>query len=525
MALSGEQVAQIAYEAGFRGADLVNMVAIAKRESGWTPEAHRTDRDPSALSGDMGLFQINYSNWGVVSSALGLTSKQQLFDPLVNAKAAKVLFDRQGLAPWTMGSNGWAAGGDPFKGTNRGEAQQVVSNAQSQGLLGESFAGYSGGPGGGPGGTAGDGPTSLPKDAQVFKIDGGWVMAVFSPAPGVNIQYMVPPDNTVSVDWNSVHNVTSAQYHTMFPPDTMVDGGMANELGTTTLQFGTFGKMWDSIVGQTMGYNNPAKDDPGVLKVLAEFAARPDMEPAELQNRLQATQWFQQHTQDQLEWNGLSEQEKRKRLDETATRMQSTIFQFVGVDVDRNDPRVKNHLEAVASGKTGFGAWTQIIKDQAADIKESPWARQVRDEQEAQRQRPIDIENTAQRIRETTERWGVGWSSKTIQKWAKDMVEKKSSDEDLVMELRKQAQVLYPWKDPEVETATAAAPWLETYQRVMEGPASISTPEVQKALTAGQAVFDFETDLKKSDKWLETKNGQDTMYSTVSELGARMGFV
>ena len=377
-------------------------------------------------------------------------------------------------------------------------------------------------------GVAGSPPAKLPSDMKAYSIPaasggGGWMLAVATVAPGVNILYTI--SNESNIDPGKVTTISADSFNKRFPNEENVNGGDAAELATVAQSFSSYKEMWDSIVGQVMGYRNPAKDDPEVLKVLATFAGRPDMTEAELQNRLQDTEWFQTRTAEELEWNSLSEAERAKRMEEMSARMVQTVFQFAGVQVDPEDPRVKNHLEAVASGKLGFGAWTQIIKDQSADDEESPWARQQRDELEAQKQRPIDIENTSQRIRETSERWGVGWSPETIHQWAKQLVEKDKSDEDLILELRQQAQVLYPWKDPETETATAAAPWLETYRRVMEKSATINTPQVQQALVAGTGVFDFETSLKKTDGWLDTKNGQDTMYSAVSEMGARMGFV
>lgn len=522
MALAGESIAQIAYQAGFRGEDLVNMVAIAGRESGWDPNAHRTDQDPSRLSGDRGLWQIN-SVWDKQLIQAGIIkSPSDLFDPVVNARAAMYVMQNQGYYAWGVGAGGWTAGGDPMYKTNVEEARRAVQTATSTGLIGTTYQG--GAPAVSNADTTQSAPFSLPSDAQLFSTIFGDV-AIFTVAPGVHIQYLVSPSSNVTYDRSKVQNLTNEQWLARFPKGSITEAGDAAELATIGPTFGTFGRMWESIIGQVMGYNNPAKDDPGVLKVIAEFAARPDMSEAELQNKLQATEWFQTRTQEELEWNSISEAERAKRMEEMEARMVATVFQFMGVDVDPNDPRISNHIEQVASGKLGYGAWTQIIKDQAGDMEESPWARQVREEQEAQRQRPIDIENTSQRIRETSERWGVGWSAETIQSWAKKLVEKTASDEDLIMELRNQAQVLYPWKDPEVETATAAAPWLETYRRVMEKSATINTPDVQRALQAGQPVFDFETALKKSDGWLETKNGQDTVYSAVSELGARMGFV
>src|SRR5690606_33777938 len=147
-ALTPEQVAQIAAQAGATGDTLVRLVAIAKRESGYQPSAHRTDSDPSRLSGDRGLWQINSARDQQLLQAGIISSKQDLFDPVKNAQAALYVLQQQGWAAWGMGSNGWAAGGDPLKGTNVAEAQAAVQRAQQQGLLGKPFSSTSGGSGG-----------------------------------------------------------------------------------------------------------------------------------------------------------------------------------------------------------------------------------------------------------------------------------------------------------------------------------------------------------------------------------------
>jgi hypothetical protein len=137
--LSPEQVARIAWEAGFRGEDLVKMVAIAGRESGYKPGAHRTNRDDlkntEQAVGDFGLFQINYKNYERIAGALGLNSIHQLKDPLVNAKAAFMLFaGGSGISNWgvSQGEDGkwkWDRNGDPLGKTNPVQARQAVTNA------------------------------------------------------------------------------------------------------------------------------------------------------------------------------------------------------------------------------------------------------------------------------------------------------------------------------------------------------------------------------------------------------------
>src|SRR3982750_110473 len=103
-ALSGEQIAQIAAQAGFSGRELIYMVGIAKRESGWDPAAHRTDSDKSKNLGDRGLWQINSGNDQTLIANHIITRREDLYDPVINAKAAWFLSGqgKNDLSPWTM---------------------------------------------------------------------------------------------------------------------------------------------------------------------------------------------------------------------------------------------------------------------------------------------------------------------------------------------------------------------------------------------------------------------------------------
>jgi hypothetical protein len=369
-------------------------------------------------------------------------------------------------------------------------------------------------------GTGGSGPMSLPRDAKLYN-NGFTVVAVFD-VGGVQIGYDVTWFNgSVQFDSNAVTTVTSDQWASMG----VVNGGNAEELRGMEARWGSYKEYWDSILNQVMGPANPARNDPEILKVIAEFASRPDMEPIELQNKLQATQWYQSRTQGELQWNSLPDAERAKQRDDMAARMVSTWFQFTGESVSMDDPRITNYLEDVASGKTGFGAWTEsVVKQSATANGESPWSRQVRDEQEAQRQRGIDVENTAQRVKDLARRWGLQWSDSEYQRWAQQIVEKKSSEADVLEVMKDQAQVLFPWKQRDMETLTAAGPWMSTLERVLERQPDLMDSQIQSAMSAGMSVWDFEKQLKNSADWLGTKNARTSMFETISEAGRRLGF-
>jgi hypothetical protein len=127
--LSGEQIAQLAFNAGFRGQDLVDVVAIAKRESSWNPRAHNPNRKTKDNS--YGLMQINMID-GLGPARLkefGLSSYEDLFDPVKNMQAAFKLYQQSGntLRPW-----GGYKGKENTYNTNVAEAQNIVA---STGLL------------------------------------------------------------------------------------------------------------------------------------------------------------------------------------------------------------------------------------------------------------------------------------------------------------------------------------------------------------------------------------------------------
>lgn len=90
--LTGAQIAQLAYNAGFRGQDLVDVVAIAGRESHGSTAAFNGNASTGDLS--YGLMQINMK--GSLGPAnlkrFGITSNEQLFDPQTNLNAAYVLY-------------------------------------------------------------------------------------------------------------------------------------------------------------------------------------------------------------------------------------------------------------------------------------------------------------------------------------------------------------------------------------------------------------------------------------------------
>ena len=100
------RLAQLARAAGIPDDKIPTMVAIALAESGGRSKAH----NPDASTGDnsYGLWQINMlGNLGPARrKQFGISSNEELWDPVTNAKAALMILNSQGLGAWSVYKSG-----------------------------------------------------------------------------------------------------------------------------------------------------------------------------------------------------------------------------------------------------------------------------------------------------------------------------------------------------------------------------------------------------------------------------------
>lgn len=134
--LSPAQIAAYVRGAGVREELVPTMTAIALAESSGNPTAH----NPNARTGDnsYGLFQVNMIG-GLGPERrrqFGLSANEELFDPVVNATAAKRILDSQGLNAWSVHKSG------AYK-RFMDQAQQGASVAGATGASGSALGGAS----------------------------------------------------------------------------------------------------------------------------------------------------------------------------------------------------------------------------------------------------------------------------------------------------------------------------------------------------------------------------------------------
>lgn len=79
---------------GYKGPLDVLMGAVGMQESGGNPKSKRDDTQV------YGLWQIQFPTHVDKLKTIGVTSPEQLSDPITNAKAAKLVYDSQGITAW-----------------------------------------------------------------------------------------------------------------------------------------------------------------------------------------------------------------------------------------------------------------------------------------------------------------------------------------------------------------------------------------------------------------------------------------
>ena len=109
--MNDQKLADTLAAAGFKGKALQTAFGIAKRESGGRPDAF----NPDTSTGDQsyGLFQINMlgSMGPARRRQFGLARNEDLYDPVVNAKAAYRMSDGgRDFGAWGIGPNAYRSG-------------------------------------------------------------------------------------------------------------------------------------------------------------------------------------------------------------------------------------------------------------------------------------------------------------------------------------------------------------------------------------------------------------------------------
>ena len=366
---------------------------------------------------------------------------------------------------------------------------------------------------------------TIPSDLVILNVPGVGQFVGYEIAPGVWGYW----------DGAGIDRVNNAQVYTVDSATweglSSVRLGDIGELDELEAGYGTF-KEFITEQAYRAGIAQGALTDEVVARVFLETIADPALllpeNAALLAGKLQESEWFKTRTTRQRQWNdgSLSPADKQQFIEEEISNLKAEVYRYLGANVPFNDPRLREWAEKIASGATSISTIINSeIKPMAEGLPDSPWSRTLRDEDRAQLQRGVDYEDEAARIRAKANRWGVTMSEDDLLEWGRKVTENIMSQDDITEYLKDQAQALYPWKARELETAAAAAPYIQAFNSTFEvSGTDLFSDEIQQAMQSGKTVTDFAQELRNTDRWLTTENGRDSVLSIGSQVARTMGF-
>lgn len=142
-------------------------------------------------------------------------------------------------------------------------------------------------------------------------------------------------------------------------------------------------------------------------------------------------------------------------------------------------------------------------------------------------------------LRQTAWRNGVNLSSATLQSWAQNIAKGTSTAQYYQDTIRRQAKTLAPGFAQELDSGVdlydVAGAYMQSKAKILElNPADVDLfdPDVRSALSSKDAsgkptsksLWQFEQDLRKNPKWLQTQNAQDQTMSVGRQVLRDFGF-
>lgn len=364
---------------------------------------------------------------------------------------------------------------------------------------------------------------TLPPGFVVVQVAGEAPVIMYV-VDGVRIYFdLSAPGAMEATNMAGAYTMVSMSREEFYGQDALVHGGMVQEVWDVPDFFGFINEQLSIAF-----VNRPdLEQSPEIRQILMRWIVNPELSEDEILADITATDFYQNTTEATRNWATMTDAEQRHEVNRQLYEILGPKWlEVVGTSPDLASPELTYWATLIANGTKTFGQFIEdYLKPLAMQNPESPWARQGRTEQEAQLQRGNEIENTRTDVRALYTQWGIPVSEQTINDRARAIVEGRSSAEDLIEDLKDQAQVLYPWKPRETATTTAAEPYIQQWARLMERPPpDLFHPQIQQALNSGISLWEQEQQIKGGDDWLWTNNAEADLSQRFMRVGQILGF-
>lgn len=376
---------------------------------------------------------------------------------------------------------------------------------------------------------------TLMQGGEVLR-DGTVSVIRYQIAEGVYIEYSINQPGLLEA--NGYSPADAVEYYE--PEGQLIDYATAGDAIAIQELVNEGFESWSELIEEFMGNyysaHDPARTDPEVMAIFTEVFvtgiwADPNVDlAAYIESQLRGTEYYQALTAVTAEYNSLTLAEQRARVEQQAAIVAEEFWNLTGNRLSISDEQVVDMATAVASGARTLSAVYQEIRDIALQDPESPLSRSIRTEEINQGAFGNSTENTAQQYRNEAAEWGVQLDDSTVNQWAEDVLMGTVSDADWQEYVKDVAETLYPWKNREMKTTTAAQPYLSAYSNLMEVSGDLNTNVIRNFLQGSEpgtkpSLQEFEMSLRQLPEWKQTSNAKQAYDRVAGSIGRTMGFM
>jgi hypothetical protein len=269
----------------------------------------------------------------------------------------------------------------------------------------------------------------------------------------------------------------------------------------------------------------PGFSDPDIRRLMRQ-AFFETWSPDQFQVEYRKTSYYQNSTDQQRQWAGLSQAERNQRIAETDTKMKQEYRRLFGAEMPVGYSA--GIAEQIASGVTTFDSWAYGQASAAGGQTGTPEHARRFAEQQAANSPQNQIENMTKFANDQYLAWvGPGaLPANFAASWGKNLATGDASEADLEAHLKTLSQARWAYKDPNVSWEDWAAPFKAEIGDTLElGSVMDTDPLLGSILRSDLTGVDLNAMIRKDKRFLSTQKMYEGLAGAAADMGRRFGFI
>ncbi len=366
---------------------------------------------------------------------------------------------------------------------------------------------------------------ALPRNAKLVKI-GGTYRVIWS--LGDNLGFAWYDINAQQLE--NIYDTATPNAHIALSNMGQFEGRFGNNYWGNVAEINLKREdPWEDLkerIFQQFGFV-PGLDDPEIRRLMIQGHFE-DWNQNQFTVEYANTEYFQETTNRQRAWFGLSETEKTSRIGKQAAELTAEYFNLYGRTIDQNDPGIQDDALKLASGQMTLSQWRYETRLGAESEPESPAARRIREEQEEQLAEGNQIENLTSFSGDQWRQWvgPVDMPQEFASRWGNDLASGVASEADLESYLKEIATSRWQFKPPNLTWSDWSSTYKSQIRNTLEiGSLSDSDSLLQSILSQDLTGVDLEQVIRADDRFKSTQAMFGELSSLANDLGRSFGFI